>query len=453
MLFLFMAKAKRLKDIYTKSYLNHLGQAIKKYYPAFSVSHFYKLVTEGNWKSLELKGRIRKISSIMGKKLPQNYKEALCIVIQASREGFNGYEAGFFPDFVEVHGLHPRDEKESLRALKIMTQYSSSEFAFRPFLIRDLKTHMNTLAKWSQNSNYHIRRLSSECCRPRLPWAKHLTSLQKNPQLIWPILENLKTDESLYVRRSVANNLNDISKDHPQRVIEKAKKWMGHHPHTDWIVKHGLRTLLKQGNKQALKICGYSYSRSLSLKKLSLQESQIFIGQRLKFQGQVKTSRPTLLRLEYALYFLRQRGSYTRKVFKISEKKVPRGVHTLKGQHSFKLINTRKYYPGPHKVALIINGREQKTYPFQLNSPYWVYMVRTQKKKLYTGISTDPERRFREHRESKSKGAKYFRSDPPLKIVYQEIIGSRSEALKREAYIKGLNSQQKELFLHSHSSR
>ncbi len=436
--------AEPLKNIYTTKYLEGVGKALRQHYRPFKVSDFIKRVTDADWGELELKGRMRKISQTMGEKLPDEYSEALEIVVKASGEGFGGYEAMFFPDFVEVHGLDPQYQKESLSALKTMTQYSSSEFAIRPFLRNGRQEIMEFLLEWSRDKNVHVRRLSSEGCRPRLPWSAHLTFLQQDPSSIWPILENLKADESLYVRKSVANNLNDISKNHPKLALKMGKRWIGKNISTDWIVKHGLRTLLKQGETQALALFGYGHPSDVSVGKISLEKQEIPIGKSLAFQTQITVKKTMKLRLEYALYFLKKRENYTRKVFKISEREVEKGSFVLTRQHSFQVINTRVYYPGLHKLALIVNGEEQKAHPFELIPAYWVYMVRTQKEKLYTGIATNPERRLQEHRSSNAKKAKYFRSDPPQAIVYREAMSSRSQALKREAQIKRLSRLQKE---------
>ena len=444
--------SKLLKNVYTKTYLTRVAQAFKKYYSPLKVDDFIQRVTDGNWPKLEFKNRVRKISLTLGEQLPSDYREALPIVVQTSREGFSSYPAIFFPDFVEAYGQSPRYRQEGLEALKVMTSYSTSELAIRPFLQNHLQETMECLLEWSGDTNFHVRRWCSEACRPRLPWAPQIQALRKDPSLIWPILENLKRDSSPYVRKSVANNLNDISKDHPQLALQVSGRWFHKkaHQHTRWIVKHGLRTLLKGGNREALKLFHYGNPQNITREKIILEKNNVVIGEDLNFQVQIKIEKPLKLRLEYALYFLRKRGEYTRKIFKIREREVSSGKLSLKQKHSFKLLSSRNYYPGSHKISLVVNGREGKSVEFQLLPPYWVYIIETKSQKFYTGMALNPDQRFREHltHNKKGPGAKYFRSDPPLAIVYRELVGSRSQALRREAYIKGLrHSQKKEMIL------
>jgi 3-methyladenine DNA glycosylase AlkC len=150
----------------------------------------------------------------------------------------------FLPDYIEQYGLE--DFESSVKAIENVTRFVSCEFAVRPFILKYGGTMMKKMRTWSLHKSYHVRRLSSEGSRPRLPWAISIPELKKDPSPILPILENLKNDPSEWVRRSVANNLNDIAKDHPGLVIELARKWKGISRETDAIIKHGSRTLLKK---------------------------------------------------------------------------------------------------------------------------------------------------------------------------------------------------------------
>jgi 3-methyladenine DNA glycosylase AlkC len=223
--------------------------------------------------------------------------------------------------------------------------------------------------KWSLHENHHVRRLSSEGSRPRLPWAIALPVLKKNPQPILPILENLKTDSSEYVRRSVANNLNDIAKDNPHIVISMVQKWRGISPETDAIIKHGCRTLLKQANPEILKYYGLNDNLNIKFSNFEIRTTQVKIGNDLLFSFTIhnKSGKVKKLRLEYAVYYLLNNGKHTKKVFKISERQfqADESVNIMRKQ-SFRIITTRKFYKGQHKLSIIINGQEQEILGFEL---------------------------------------------------------------------------------------
>ena len=435
-----------LKDVYTTDYLTRVGRAVARQAQGFEVRRFVLRVQAGNWRELSFKQRVRCLSLALGEELPADYAKALEIVVRAAGEGFGSYPAVFFPDFVEVHGRAPRHRRRSLKALEVLTRYSTSEFAIRAFLADDLEGTMKQIQRWCRHESEHVRRLSSEGIRPRLPWASHLSVFKRDPGPILPILEALKTDSSDYVRRSVANNLNDISKDHPELALKVARVWAKGGTLAVRTAKHGLRTLLKRGDPRALALTGCDGRKGIRLVSLKLSRESLCVGGRLHLQAHMHLKKEARLRLEYALYFPTLRGTFACKVFKISERNAPAGDFTFKWQHSFVPLSTRTYRPGEYRLGLIVNGREERAQTFRLTPAYWVYMVRTQKNKLYTGVSTDPDRRLREHAGS-SKGAKYFRSDPPVELVWREIASSRGEALGREAAIKRLSRARKEALL------
>lgn len=214
-----------------------------------------------------------------------------------------------------------------------------------------------------------VRRLSTEGCRPRLPWAMALPFLKRDPAPILPILENLKSDDSESVRRSVANNLNDIAKDHPDQVIDIAERWLGKSKETDWVVKHGCRTLLKQGHPEALKLFGLGEVKGVEIVDFKLKTPKISLGDYLEFSSLLvnKNDHKVHLRLEYAVYYVKANGTLSKKVYKISEKEYDAASSTLieRRQH-FKPISTRKYHPGLHQIAMVVNGREFERHDFEL---------------------------------------------------------------------------------------
>ncbi|MFC1853735.1 DNA alkylation repair protein, partial [candidate division CSSED10-310 bacterium] len=246
--------AEKLKNLFfTFAFIDQLGHAIRQENPAFDAASFEQLVFDESWHDKELKERMRHVSFCLRETLPSDYPMALDILLKVA-PSFSSFDAMVFPDYVECFGLDHWDI--SLAALKIFTQISSSEFAIRAFLIKDPERAMASLLLWADDENHHVRRLTSEGCRPRLPWAVALPFFKEDPGLIFPVLEKLKDDESDYVRKSVANNLNDISKDHPELVLAICERWLGHTKNTDWIVKHACRGMLKKSNEKALQLFG-----------------------------------------------------------------------------------------------------------------------------------------------------------------------------------------------------
>ncbi len=347
-----------LKNIYNKKFISKLSKSVKENYPGFDEKGFSKAVLNKEWANMELKARMRHITLCLQKFIPENYPTTLSILKKSIQDFDYGFEIMFFPDFVEVFGLE--DYKNSIPALEHFTKYCSSEFAVRPFIIKYPKKMMAQMLKWSKNKNHHVRRLSSEGCRPRLPWAGALPDFKKDPAPILPILEQLKADDSEYVRKSVANNLNDISKDHPELVLKIAKKWIGKNDHTNWIVKHALRTLLKQGNAKALQLFGYAPPKNMSISNFKFKNASVKIGNKLYFSFDLNSTlnKKTKVRLEYGIYYLKKSGQLNRKVFKISEKEITSFPEPVEKYQSFEERTTRKHYKGQHKLSIIVNGEE-----------------------------------------------------------------------------------------------
>ncbi|MDX2302604.1 MAG: DNA alkylation repair protein [Microscillaceae bacterium] len=349
--------AELLKNIfYQKHFFDKLTTQIKNHYPNFDTPYFYHLLYDEIWESLELKERMRHTTLCLGKTLPESYKAA-CEIIQAIAPEFRDLDAMVFPDFVEVYGLEEYDL--SMQMLGFLTGFSSSEFAIRPFIKKYPEQTLQQMRLWAEDENHHVRRFASEGCRPRLPWAMALPALKTDPSPILPILEKLKADESEYVRRSVANNLNDISKDHPKLLVEIARNWYDQNTHTDWILKHGCRTLLKKGNPEVLQLFGFGDTSFFVLEKLQIKPVEVKIGEELEFLFELKVNRPGKIRLEYVIDFVKSNGKSTSKIFHISEKNHLENENKIfQKTLSFKNLTTRKHYPGRHRLAIIANGVE-----------------------------------------------------------------------------------------------
>lgn len=230
---------------------------------------------------------------------------------------------------------------------------------------------LSQMMTWAKSDDEHLRRLASEGLRPRLPWAPQLPAFVQDPRQSLPILEQLKEDPSLYVRKSVANHLNDISKDHPELVLEIAARWYGTHPLTDWIVRHGLRSLLRQGDIRALAIFGYEELEELAgleVRELRIKRSVITMGEELEFAFQLvnETGHKAALRIDYEIDYMKANGKLAPKRYKCSDKIYAPGSWKVEKKQSFKPISTRRFYSGDHRLHIIVNGKRLASMDFVL---------------------------------------------------------------------------------------
>ncbi len=416
-----------LKEVYNQKFLKNLADAIVKIDKNFAVKKFLEIEKKKNWADLALKQRMRAVTLALDESLSaENYEEKILVlrkaIVEVSKDKNSGLALIVFPDFVEVFGIaeivtknschshssqrhsnftlcHSREsgnpeqskqldsrfrgndkeknrnDKEveifalSMQALEFFTQFGTSEFAVRQFIKHDQKAALKFFTKWAKDKNHHIRRLASEGLRPKLPWGEVLMEFRKNPAAILPILEEIKNDESEYVRKSISNNLNDISKDHPQLVLDLMKSWSGKVP--ERLIKHGLRTLLKSGDKEALEIIGIKtdpkINQNFSIKIFDLKKRKIKIGQNIEFDFVLQNKASAQdIRLEYAVYFLLKNGKQSKKIFQITTKNFPQGLFEFSKKHSFKIMTTRKYNCGEHAISLVINGVEVEKREFCL---------------------------------------------------------------------------------------
>jgi 3-methyladenine DNA glycosylase AlkC len=316
-----------------------------------------------SFKEKELLDKMRHTTKCLFETLPKPYEKALNILIKAAPD-VKGFEAMALPDFVATYGMDEWDL--SLPALGHFTKYYSSELAIRPFLAKDPEKGLTYMAAWADDRDAKVRRLASEGCRPMLPWAMALPKFKKDPSPIFPILEKLKTDSSEDVRRSVANNLNDISKDNPELALGICEKWHGQSENTDKIVKHACRTMLKAGNKRALAIFGYSNPSLIEVTNLRLDKKALKIGDILTFSFDITVEKKSKVRLEHTVYFVKAKGKLSKKVFKITEKDYDSGTYSISKKQSFQEQTTRKHYPGTHQISIIVNGEEKAKASFEL---------------------------------------------------------------------------------------
>lgn len=363
----------RLKNIYTRDLLSGYATELQAVWEKFPIDRFLNTVFDANWEELELKERTRSISAALMKALPDDYAGALEILVQATQEKISQegeqmhFQLGFIADFVEKYGVSYPDL--SIPAMAIITQRTSAEFAVRPFLLHYPERMYAQMIEWSLHPSYCVRRLSTEGFRPRLPWGMGIPILKKQPQVILPVLENLKSDPHESVRRSVANNLNDISKDHPELVLEIAQRWKGVSSETDAIVRHACRTLLKQAHPVALALFGFeTFQVACSVEALDCP-SNLKIGEKLHFSFSLHnlSAEPLNLRLEYAIHYLTSTGKISRKVFRIKEYELAGSANDfIQRSQRFQDFTTRKHYPGTHILEILVNGKVLATRTLEL---------------------------------------------------------------------------------------
>lgn len=358
--------AEPLKDIlFNARTVTAIADQLEKVVPKFAKKDFTRAILE-KLPELELKQRTEWIARRMQAHLGQDYPKALQVLLQSLPNDKDRGQLSGFDDFlhmphvtfVELFGLaHP---DLSLQALYRLTKYFTGEGAIRPYLLQHYDKTMACLQKWVSDEDWRVRRLVSEGTRPRLPWAPRLPMFIKDPTPVLALLENLQDDPHEVVRRSVANNLNDIAKDHPDLVADTVARWVkGAGKEKQVMIRHGLRTLIKQGHGPSLAVLGFA-GQDLRLTKLTLTPKELKMGSSLSFHADLVHTGKEGGRfvLDYAIHFLGSRGQHRRKVFKGNVVHLrPKEKYNFASKHKIAPITTRTYYPGAHWLELIANGK------------------------------------------------------------------------------------------------
>jgi 3-methyladenine DNA glycosylase AlkC len=363
-----------IKDIYSLEFYNRFSDSVSQAIPGFNAINFKDLILVEDFTRMEWKERMKHTTRVLHAFMPENFSDAVKQIekiiagLRKDNHADGNLAFMFFPDYIETYGI---DHFEvSVKALELITPFISCEFAVRPFILKYNQRMMDMMTGLSLHEDYRVRRLASEGSRPRLPWAMAIPFLKKDPSSILPILENLKNDPSEWVRRSVANNLNDIAKDHPDVILGIASRWKGVSAATDAIIKHGSRTLLKQGHTEILKFYGLS-NEQIAVSGFKISTPVIRLGDSVQFSFDVNNGSDMhkTVRLEYGVYYLRSKDRMSKKVFKISERTYPPGETALiQRKQSFRPITTRRYYTGKHRLSIIVNGEEKDILSFEVKN-------------------------------------------------------------------------------------
>ena len=368
-----MAEHAKLRERLGIEAVRQLAEVLREVYPKFDLPGFEQDALD-QLPKLELKARVSHLIDTLAKHLPDGFCETARLLEAAAdvwpkmnEQAWSSYAVWPLIDYVSVYGLaYPQ---RAFVLLEKLTPLFTAEFAIRPFLQHHFDLTHQQMLRWTEHENDHVRRLASEGIRPRLPWAQQLPYLRNDPSPIWPILEKLKTDPSLYVRRSVANNLNDISKDHPESALSVCADWQQlSNAHIDWIIHRGLRTLVKTGHPDVYPLLGFSPLPKLSEAKLSLSVDKISLGETLDFSLELETTERQKLVLDYRVGFVRKDGKYSWKVFKWRTIETDKNAMvTINNRHAFRPLSTRQYYPGTHLIECVLNGQVVARNEFELS--------------------------------------------------------------------------------------
>ena len=350
-------KPRLWKDHLSKEAVSVFSKRIKDAYPKFNQNKYAEAVLSDGFLKIELKERLNRMSEALASFLPSNYDSAVKILIEAAPH-VGTFENWALTGYVELFGL--KHLESSVAALRELTKYGTSEFAIRPFMIHQTARMLPILIKWTMSPNEHIRRLAAESSRPRGVWVAHIEAFKKDATPVIRILENLKADDSLYVRKAVANNLNDISKEHPDLVAKTCKKWQeAGDARTDWIIKHGCRTLVKNGHPLAMSLFGFARKPNVKIKSFSIKPAKAKIGSGVILFLKIGTTakKKQKLSIDYRINFVSKNGSKSKRLFKWVVQSIDsQNDLTLEKKQPFKNQLTRKHFPGAHEIEVLING-------------------------------------------------------------------------------------------------
>lgn len=369
-----------LKDeLFNLEKVKKIASEIESVHDGFTPEDFVDEVVS-KFPALELKERIYHIRDVLQHYLPDDYREAVTILLDAlpdaldpnkNDDDFGDFIYAPYSEFVTAYGCSEEYLEFSLKALREMTKRFSVEYAVRDFINTYPQETLEMLELCALSENYHERRLASEGLRPKLPWAKKLT-LDHRESIKY--LDTLFCDKTRYVTRSVANHLNDIAKIDAPLVIETLKRWQISGKQNDkemsYIINHALRTLVKQGDKDALLLLGYVKNPNVTVSDFILDEREVTIGDALYFNMAIEAKEATQLMVDYLIHFKTKSGTLSPKVHKLKRVSLEKGEKiTLKKRHPFKAnMTTRTLYEGEHKVELQINGTVYASDSFILRS-------------------------------------------------------------------------------------
>lgn len=369
------------KNLLNPSSVADIGTHLQRVWPRLDRRRFERMAAHG-LDALEFKARALHLCEALAATLPPDFEAAADILemslapvspgaelsdLRTTSQGLAGWVVWPMSEYVARHGQqHPQ---RALATLHTMTQRFTAEWAIRPFIVNHPELSFATLRRWCADPSPHVRRLVSEGSRPRLPWGLQLKALIADPSPTLPLLEALHDDPSEYVRRSVANHLNDIAKDHPERIVQ----WLADHlPGADVnrraLLRHASRSLIKRGHAGVLAAWGLGKEwRGDAVFEVSPRKVRVGQSVTLTLCLQAKGRGPQQLLIDYVVHHVKANGSTAPKVFKGWLLTLASGEsRTLLKQHALRRITTRSYYRGLHRVEVLINGKAAGEACFEL---------------------------------------------------------------------------------------
>lgn len=367
--------AEPLKNQFGADIPQNIAGMVSAVFPAFPAEAFIRDVLDG-YEPLDLMPRGWKIAQALRCHLPQDYAAAAEILLASlgpkleTTDGWGMAPFLYLPHvlFVAEYGLEHFEL--SMRVQYELTQRFTAEFSIRPYLEQHRDATLARLKAWTDDPSVHVRRLVSEGTRPRLPWAPRLREFQADPRPVLELLELLKDDPELYVRRSVANNLNDIGKDHPALLAETAQRWLhGASEARLWLVRHALRSALKRGESGALAAMGYDARAKVEISRAAVEPPCARFGESIaiSFDMTNTAAHAQQLLVDLRIHFVKANGKTSPKVFKLKTVElVPGETMQLGKTISLAVMTTRRHYPGMHRVEVVLNGVAQPLGGFEL---------------------------------------------------------------------------------------
>ncbi len=374
--------AEPLKHLLNSAVPPHIAAMLHAAWSGFDRAAFLADIAPG-YEALELMQRGRRIADAMHRRLPAAYPEAVAILVASMGPAMGLDAAGepvasgsghsafvYLPHslFIAGHGL--AHFEASMHAQHALTQRFTAEFSIRPYLEHHTQATLDRLMAWTDDPSAHVRRLASEGSRPRLPWAPRLRPFMQDPRPLLPLLERLKDDPSSYVRRSVANHLNDIGKDHPDILTGIARQWLVDAPEPrQRLVRHALRFAIKRGDADALAALGMGHAVALDVQQVAITPAQPRIGTAVTIAFDLHNPKAATQQVlaDLRVHYVKAGGGTSAKVFKLKTVELPGGsTHRLSKRLSLAQMTTRVHYPGVHRVELMLNGQAHALGQFDL---------------------------------------------------------------------------------------
>jgi 3-methyladenine DNA glycosylase AlkC len=368
-----MADPPKLKDYFTADLVRETGDRVRSVHPRFDVDHFVAAAISDDWHGLEFTARSRRIGDALWESLGLDVESALAVVVAVLPEELddpdgalnNGFWMWPLGHVIATYAVDHLDA--GLDACEALTKRFTAEFAVRPFLARYPEA-MDRVVEWAHDPNEHVRRLASEGTRPRLPWAARL---DLPTDQVMTVLAALRRDESLYVRRSVANHLNDLAKGDSDGIVSLLETWHGEGvPETDWIVRHAMRNHLKNGDPRVMALFGYEPAR-VTVAGMSIEPATVPIGESVivTFDVVSKMDRAQKLMVDLVVGYVKSNGSVGPKVFKFKDFELaPYSTEPCRKKLDMVVRSTRRLHPGTHSVTVRVNGADLASASFELSA-------------------------------------------------------------------------------------